>query len=88
MRKLTYILLLAVFLISNSCVLFETCDGTRYQIKEKIDLGNGMCKYKAQSIGSCLIWNDQTQVVFIDSCKVYYLSTVLDRDALYKKYGI
>jgi hypothetical protein len=88
MKKFIYILFLAVILISDSCVLFETCDGVRYQIKEKIDIGNEMCKYKAQSIGSCLIWNDQTHVTFIDSCKVYDQSTILDRDALYNKYGI
>ena len=77
-----------LFLVSDSCSLFETCDGVRYQIKSKVDIGGGICKYKAESIGSCLIWNDQKVLEFTEKCTVVGLSQIYDRDYLYKKYGI
>lgn len=87
-KILIYFLFLTIFLSNGSCFIFEDCDGVRYQIKKKTEIGNSMCKYRAESIGNCYIWNDQVFLEFTDSCKVYHLSTVLDRDDLYKKYGI
>lgn len=87
-KILIYFLFLTIFLSSGSCSLFEDCDGVRYQIKKKTEIGNSLCTFRAESVASCLIWNDQKSLEFTDSCKVYGLSEMLDRDTLYKKYGI
>lgn len=80
--------ILVLLIVNNSCQYFEECDGPRYQIKKKIMMGNGICSYRAQSIGSCLIWNDQKFLDFNDSCNAYTLSEIRDRKEFYLKYGI
>ena len=87
-KIISYCLFVLVFFFTNSCFVFETCDGVRYQIKVKTELGNGMCQYRAESIGNCLIWNDQKFLEFTDDCKALGLSQIVDRDELCKKYGI
>lgn len=82
-------LILFIFLvgINSSCKVFEDCDGPMYQIKDKKDIGNGMCKFHTQSIGDCFSWNDQVHLDFTDTCTLYNLSYIFKREDLYKKYG-
>jgi len=68
--------------------MFQDCDGVRYQIKKKTDLGNGMCEYRAESVGNCLVWNDQKYITFTEKCSIISLSQMFERDELYEKYGI
>lgn len=88
MRKIIYILFLAIFIISDSCVLFETCDSVRYQIISKVDIGGGICSYRAVAFTTCLVWNDKKYLEFTEKCSEINLSQIFDRDYINKKYGI
>ena len=88
MRKLFFILLIFLLGIITSCEYLTVCDAKRYQLKEKTQLGNGLCEFKFYADGDCLTWADRQKLVFIDSCKAYGISQMAWRDDLKKKYGI
>lgn len=86
-KLIIFLLYTFIFIGNGSCIIFEDCDGSRYQIKKVVQQGNDMCLFRAESITECLIWNDQKYIEFIDSCHVYTMSDIRDRDEFYKKYG-
>jgi hypothetical protein len=81
-----FLIFLFLIIINSSCRYFEDCDGINYQIRVKEILSNGQCKYRADSIGDCLTWNDQLTITFVDTCNIYDMSEIVSRDELYRKY--
>lgn len=88
MKKLLPFVFLFLLAGSTSCEYLTICDGKRYQVIIKSDLGNGKCYFKLQADGECLIWADRKHLEFVDSCKSYGLSQMVWRDDIKKKYGI
>lgn len=76
------ILFLVLFLALGSC---KDCDGKRYQIRMKVEIGNNMCQYKAVSLGGCFTWQDSNEILFVDRCNAFELSQVV-KSEIVKKY--
>lgn len=75
-------------ILFTDCDYLTVCDAKRYQVKVKNDLGKGMCYFRLQADGDCLVWANRQHLEFVDSCKAYGISQMVWRDDIKKKYGI
>lgn len=74
----------------NSAIVFscEDCGGDRYQIIDKVDIGNNQCKYTLQAISNCGIWRSYDMQYFNDDCNEYLLSYIFECSEINQKYNL
>lgn len=77
MKKYFVFFLLFISVFLTTC---DTCDGVRYQVHDKKEIGNGQCEYTMWAFTECAAWQKRDIFTFTEQCSLYQLSQIISKE--------